>query len=134
MASTTSMLARMSASEDSVATSNMAVLQIKPSDGSLSQFDLDLSVRTVDNADSFCRVDNAESFRKVDNADSFSVFKADSFCSLTSSVMGPPTYRPPNTIEEEREYGMEDLDLRIKDIKCKIETEMEEKRFVLFSG
>ena len=63
----------------------------------------------------------------------FQVDKADSFCSLTSSVMGPPTYRPPDPTEEEGEYGVDDLDLKIKEVKCKIESQMKNQRSVPFT-
>lgn len=100
--STTIMSAMMSQSEASVATGSSAVFDIKPSDRSVSQLNLDFSLQTVD--------------------------KADSFCSLTSSVMGPPTYRPPDPTEEEGEYGVDDLDLKIKEVKCKIESQMKNQR------
>ena len=110
MTTTTTSVA-ISPSEGSLNATGTLYLDLKPTDSLISQLDLsmhtqlDLSMHTVD--------------------------KADSFCSLTSSVMGPPTYRPPNSTDDDHgELGSEDLDLKIRDIKCKIESEMKEQRFV----
>jgi len=56
--------------------------------------------------------------------------KAVSMCSLTSSVMGPQTYRPPDVdhFPSVKPEEFEDVDLRIKEIKYKIESEMKESK------
>ena len=65
---------------------------------------------------------------------SFQPEKAMSTCSVTSSVMGPPTYRPPYPDPDPEtkpapatKDEAEDVDARIKQVKARIETEMKER-------
>ena len=74
----------------------------KPSQESSSQLDLSLN---ADLTGSLCS-------------------HAASFCSLNSSVMGPPTYRPPDNDPSDTE----DVDSRIQEVKWRIESEMKERR------
>ena len=53
-------------------------------------------------------------------------------CSVTSSVMGPPTYRPPEPADDDdrltKAANNEDVDARIQQVKSKIESEMRERK------